>query len=91
MGKSNSQGPLNPGKYFLDIAKDNSLLEWGCEDNLLYEQMARLFVKRFHRPTNARAVEARLNRIKHMKQEMAKVGSTFSVPSCFFASDKEQS
>lgn len=91
--KSNSQGPLDSEKYFLDdlIAEEKSLLEWGREENLSYEQMARLFVKKFQRPTTARAVEARLNRLKHTKQEMAEVGSTFSVPSCFLASDREQS
>lgn len=53
--------------------------------------MTRLFVKKFQRFIIARVVKARLNRLKHTKQEMTKIEFTFFVPSCFLTSNREQS
>jgi len=36
-------------------------------------------------------MKVRLNKLKHIKQEMAKIGSTFFIPSCFLTFDEEQS
>ncbi len=92
MPKSNNQGPLDPGKYFLDdlIAEEKSL--WNGDVKTIYHTNRWLgYLSRDSIDPPLPELWVSTDSSIYIKQEMAEVGSTFSIPSCFLASDREQS